>query len=87
MTGLAVPLVGAAYLLADALALFAPVLGMVAGIGANHERLKLWIAALEQRVAQAEWRDGVNRGGATLLHGSASGRSDPMPSWSYTMRT
>jgi hypothetical protein len=23
----------------------------------------------------------------TLLHGSASGRSDPMPSWSYTMRT
>jgi hypothetical protein len=24
---------------------------------------------------------------ATLLHGSASGRSDPMPSWSHAMRT
>jgi hypothetical protein len=23
----------------------------------------------------------------TLLHGSASGRSDPMPSWSHAMRT
>ena len=67
MTGQAMPLVGAAFLLADALALFAPVLGMVAGIGANHERLKLRIAALEQRVAQAEWRDGVKRGGAAKV--------------------
>jgi hypothetical protein len=25
--------------------------------------------------------------GATLLHGSASGRSDPGPSWSHAMRT
>jgi len=25
--------------------------------------------------------------GKTLLHGSASGRSDPMPSWSHVMRT
>jgi DNA-binding transcriptional LysR family regulator len=25
--------------------------------------------------------------GTTLLHGSASGRSDPMPSWSHAMRT
>ena len=47
------PLVGAAFLLADALALFAPVLGMVAGIGADHERLKPRITALEQRVAQS----------------------------------
>ena len=46
-------MVGAAFLLADALALFAPVLGMVAGIGADHERLKPRITALEQRVAQS----------------------------------
>jgi hypothetical protein len=46
---------------------FAPVLGMVAGVAAvalNHERLKLRIAALEQRIAQAEWLDGINRGDA-----------------------
>jgi hypothetical protein len=45
-----------------------PVLGMVAGVAAvataNHERLKLRIGALEQRISQAEWRDGVNRGEA-----------------------
>jgi len=29
--------------------------------------LNLRIAALEQRVAQAEWRDGVNRGGAAKV--------------------
>ena len=40
---------------------------MVGGIAAmalaNHERLKLRIEALETRLAQAEWRGGVNRAG------------------------
>jgi hypothetical protein len=66
--GLAALFIGGALLLADAPALFVPVLGMVAGVAAvataNHERLKLRIGALEQRIAQAEWRDGVNRGDA-----------------------
>jgi hypothetical protein len=38
--------------------------GVAAVASANHERLKLRIAALEQRAAQAEWRNGVNRGDA-----------------------
>jgi len=63
--GLAALLVSGALLLVDAPGLFLPVTGMVAGIAvvarASHERLKLRIDALEQRMAQAEWRDGVNR--------------------------
>ena len=47
--------------------MFVPVLGMVGGIAAmafaNHERLKQRIEALEQRLAQSEWRSGVNRAG------------------------
>ncbi len=58
---------GAAMLLADASAVFAPVTGMLGGIAAmalaNHERLKQRIEALETRLAQAEWRGGVNRAG------------------------
>jgi len=50
---------GGAMLLADASAMFVPVLGMIAGIAAvtaaNHERLKQRIGELEQRLAQAEW--------------------------------
>jgi hypothetical protein len=68
MCGLAALFAGGALLLADAPALFVPVISMVVGVGAvalaNHERLKLRIGALEQRVAQAEWRDGVNLGDA-----------------------
>lgn len=48
-------------------AVFVPVLGMVGGIAAmafaNHERLKQRIEALEQWLAQSEWRSGVNRAG------------------------
>ena len=59
--------IGGAMLLADASAVFAPVIGMVGGIAAmtltNHERLKLRIEALEKRLAQVEWRGGVNRAG------------------------
>jgi hypothetical protein len=51
---------GAAMLLADGGAVFAPVTGMVGGIAAmalaNHERLKLRIEVLEKRLAEAEWR-------------------------------
>jgi hypothetical protein len=51
---------GAAMLLADGGAVFAPVTGMVGGIAgvalANHERLKQRIEVLEKRLAQAEWR-------------------------------
>jgi hypothetical protein len=68
LCGLAALLIGATILLADAPAVFAPVAGMVAGIGgmalANDERQKLRIAALERRIAQAEWRDSVNRADA-----------------------
>ena len=63
--GLAALLVSGALLLVDAPGLFLPVTGMVAGIAvvarASHEQLKLRIDALEQGMAQAEWRDGVNR--------------------------
>jgi hypothetical protein len=65
--GIAALAVGGALLLADASTVFVPVLGMVAGIAAmalaNHERLKQRVEALEQRLAQAEWRSGVNRAG------------------------
>jgi hypothetical protein len=41
--------------------MFAPVFGMVGGIAAlamaNHERLKLRVEALEQRLAQRGWRE------------------------------
>jgi len=54
-------------LLADAGAVFVPVIGSVGGIAAvalaNHERLKQRIEALEKRLAQAEWRGGFNRVG------------------------
>jgi hypothetical protein len=65
--GVAALVIGGAMLLADTSAAFAPVLGMVGGIAAmalaNHERLKQRIEALETRLAQAEWRGGVNRAG------------------------
>jgi hypothetical protein len=49
-------------LLEDARPLFAPVIGMVGGgiaalALASHERLKLRMDALEQRLAQREWRE------------------------------
>jgi hypothetical protein len=54
-------------LLEDAGAVFVPVIGMVGGIAAmaraSQERLKQRIEALEKRLAQAEWRSGVNRAG------------------------
>jgi hypothetical protein len=56
-----------ALLLEDASAVFVPVIGMVAGIAAmaraSHERLKQRMEALETRLAQAEWRDRINRAG------------------------
>jgi hypothetical protein len=59
--GVAAFLLGIALLLVDERPLFAPVFGMVGGIAAlamaNHERLKLRVDALEQRLAQREWRD------------------------------
>jgi hypothetical protein len=65
--GIAALVIGGAMLLADASAAFVPVIGMVGGIAAmalaNHERLKQRIEALEKRLAQAEWRGGVNRAG------------------------
>jgi BMFP domain-containing protein YqiC len=35
--------------------------GIAAMAHASHERLRQRIEALEQRLAQAEWRDGINR--------------------------
>jgi hypothetical protein len=65
--GIAALVIGGALLLADAGAVFVPVIGMVAGIAvmarASHERLKQRMDALEQRLAQAEWRGGINRAG------------------------
>jgi hypothetical protein len=59
--GIAALTIGAVLLLEDARPLFAPVIGMVGGIAAvalaNHERLKLRMDALEQRLAQREWRE------------------------------
>jgi hypothetical protein len=63
--GIAALVIGGAMLLADASAVFVPVIGMVAGIAAlaraSHERLKQRMEALEQRMAEAEWRGGINR--------------------------
>ena len=65
--GIAALVIGGALLLADARAAFVPVIGVVGGVAAmalaNHERLKQRIEALEKRLAQAEWRGGVNRAG------------------------
>jgi hypothetical protein len=65
--GIAALVIGGALLLADAGAVFVPVIGMVAGTAAiaraSHERLKQRMDALEQRLAQAEWRGGINRAG------------------------
>ena len=59
--GVAAFLVGTALLLGDERPLFAPVFGMVGGIGAlamaNHERLKLRVDVLEKRLGQREWRE------------------------------
>jgi hypothetical protein len=59
--------IGGALLFADASAVFVPVIGMVAGIAAmaraSHEQLKQRMEALEKRLAQAEWRGGINRAG------------------------
>jgi hypothetical protein len=65
--GITALVIDGALLLADGSAAFVPVLGMVGGIAAmalaNHERLKQRIEALEQRLAQADWRSGINRAG------------------------
>jgi hypothetical protein len=65
--GIAALAVGGAILLEEASAVFAPVIGMVGGVAAmtlaNHERLKQRIDALEKRLAQVEWRSGINRAG------------------------
>ena len=65
--GIAALVIGSALLVEGASAVFVPILGMVGGIAAmalaNHERLKQRIEALEQRLAQSEWRSGVNRAG------------------------
>jgi hypothetical protein len=65
--GIAALAVGGALLLEDASAAFVPVIGMVGGVAAmtltNHERLKQRIEALETRLAQAEWRTGINHAG------------------------
>ena len=62
--GIAALAIGAALLLADGSAVFAPVIGMLGGIAAmalaNHERLKQRVEALGKRLARAEWRGGVN---------------------------
>jgi hypothetical protein len=65
--GIAALVIAGVLLLEDASAAFVPVIGMVGGIAAialgSHGRLKQRIEALEQRVAQAEWRSGVSRTG------------------------
>ena len=59
--GIAALVIGGVMLLEDASAVFVPVIGMVGAIAAmalaNHERLKLRMDALEQRLAQREWRE------------------------------
>jgi hypothetical protein len=59
--GIAALLTGIALLLANERALFAPVFVTVGGIAAhvmaNHERLRLRVEALEQRLAQREWQE------------------------------
>jgi hypothetical protein len=65
--GIAALVIGGAMLLEDADVAFVPVIGMVGGVAAmalaNHKRLKQRVEALEQRLAQAEWRSGINRAG------------------------
>jgi hypothetical protein len=65
--GIAALGIGGALLLADAGAVFVPVIAMVAGLAAmaraSHERLRQRMDALEQPLAQAEWRGGINRAG------------------------
>jgi hypothetical protein len=60
--GIAALAIGGTMLLANASAMFVPVIGMVGGIAAmvltNHERLKLRIEASEKRLAEAKWRSG-----------------------------
>ena len=62
--GIAALGIGAAMLLADASTVFVPVIGMVGGIAAmaraSHERLRQRLEELETRLAQAEWRGGIN---------------------------
>jgi hypothetical protein len=59
--GIVTLVMGGALLREDARLLFAPVLGMLGGLTAlalaSHERLKLRVEALEQRLAQREWRE------------------------------
>ena len=61
--GIAVFLIGVALMLEEGRALFTPVFGMVGGIAAvaaaSHERLRERVEALEKRLAQLEWRDGI----------------------------
>lgn len=68
--GIAMLVIGGVLLLADAGAVFVPIIPMVAGVAAmaraSHERLKQRMDALEQRLAQAEWRGGINRTGYRL---------------------
>jgi hypothetical protein len=65
--GIAALVIGGALLLEDASVAFVPVIAMVAGIAAvaraSHERLRQRMDALETRLAQAEWRGGINRAG------------------------
>jgi uncharacterized membrane protein YhhN len=62
--GMAALVIGCALLLDEVRTMFVPVIGMVAGIAAmaraSHERLKQKIEELEKRLAQAEWRGGIN---------------------------
>ena len=59
--GVAALAIGGAMLLDDASAAIVPVISMVGGTPpwrlANHERFKLRMDALEQRLAQREWRE------------------------------
>jgi hypothetical protein len=57
--GIAVFLIGTALLLEDGRALFGMVGGIAAVASANHERLRERVEALEKRLAQQEWRNGI----------------------------
>jgi hypothetical protein len=64
--GIAAFLTGAALLLEEGTAPFAPVFAMVGGLAAlamaNHERLRLRVDALEKRLAQRDWRERAEAG-------------------------